>query len=83
MKSKQIDFTPPEKLLENVGNVPSGSRVELMTSYAVKPDGRWCIVNWEGVPAPGYDADGDEENDRDDAPAPTGKFVDTYQQAMG
>lgn len=58
MKSKRVEFTPPEEVLEQIGQVPAGTRMDLMASFAVKDNGRWCITAIEGVPMPGYDGEG-------------------------
>jgi len=82
MKSKKVEFTPPEALLDQVGETLSpGQRLELFTEYAVKEDGRWCIVRVEGVPFPGYDADGNPTDGKEDS-APRGKFSETYSANM-
>lgn len=83
MKNKPIEFTPPQSLLDQVGtNIAPDTRVELMTSYSVKPDGKWCITGWEGVPAPGYDADGNKEGNEHES-MPRGNFTESYSREMG
>ena len=59
MKSKKIDFTPPSEVTAQIGEAPNGTHLELMTMYVVKGD-KWCIASIEGVPMPGYDAEGNE-----------------------
>lgn len=59
MKNK-VEFTPPEDVLSQIGEVPAGTRMDLMASFSVKPDGKWCITAIEGVPMPGYDGEGNE-----------------------
>jgi len=56
---KKVDFTPSEELKNQVGDVPVGTHLELMTMYVVK-DSKWCIAAIEGVPMPGYDGEGNE-----------------------
>lgn len=60
---KPIEFKVPEDVLSQIGNVPEGTRLELMTTYAVKEPGRWCIASIEGVPMPGYDAQGNPDKE--------------------
>lgn len=55
---KPIEFKVPTEVLDQIGNAPQGTRLELMTSFEVKGDGRWCFVAIEGVPMPGYDGEG-------------------------
>lgn len=75
---KRTEFTPPDKLLDQVGeSLSPGQRLELFTEFAVKDDGRWCIVRVEGVPFPGYDADGNPTNGKDES-MPRGNFSETY-----
>lgn len=75
---KRVEFTPPDKLLDQVGeSLSPGQRLELFTEFTVKDDGRWCIVRVEGVPFPGYDADGNPENGKDES-MPHGSFSETY-----
>lgn len=63
---KPIEFKVPDEVLGQIGNVPEGTRLELMTSFAVKEPGRWCIVSIEGVPMPGYDAEGNPDRGKDE-----------------
>ncbi len=82
-KEKKVEVTPPTALLNQVGeNLTEGSRLELMTEFAVKPDGRWCLVRTEGVPWPGYDADGNPVGE-EPSTAPTGNFAKNYMTARG
>ncbi len=75
---KKVEFTPPPELLDQVGETLSpGQRLELFTEYAVKDDGRWCIVRVEGVPFPGYDADGNPTSGKEET-MPRGNFSDQY-----
>lgn len=62
---KPIEFKVPSEVLDQIGNVPEGTRLELMTSFAVKEPGRWCIASIEGVPMPGYDAAGNPTSDEE------------------
>ena len=80
MKSKPVEFKVPEAVLTQVGDVPEATRLELMTSFAVKADGRWCIVSIEGVPMPGYDAAGNPDSDEDEHLA-GGDFSKKYNEA--
>lgn len=65
MKSKKVEFTPPSEVTDQVGSADPGIRLELMTTYAVKEGGTWCIASIEGVPMPGYDAQGNAEGKED------------------
>jgi hypothetical protein len=58
MKSKRVEFQPPSEVTDQIGSAPAGTRLELMTTFAVKDDGKWCITGIEGVPMPGYDGEG-------------------------
>ena len=64
MKSQKVEFTPPEDVTDQLGNVPRGTRLELMCRVAVKDNGRWCLVAIEGIPMPGYDGEGNENNEK-------------------
>lgn len=81
-RQKVIDFTPSEELTAAIGDTAGGDRLELMTIYAVKPDGRWCIASIEGVPMPGYDQYGNPESEKDES-LKGGDFVKNYHEAMG
>jgi len=64
MKSKKVEFTPPE------GAVPEGTGVgdtfDLVCSFELKKDGSACITMMGDVPMPGYDKSGKyaEEEDK-------------------
>lgn len=81
-RQKVIDFTPTPELSEAIGGTSGGDRLELMTVYAVKPDGRWCIASIEGVPMPGYDQYGSPEGEKEES-LETGDFSRKYHEAMG
>lgn len=81
MSERRIEFSPWEELKDQIGNIPSGTRLELMTRYAVKPDGRWCIVSIEAVPAPGYDGEGKPTSKEEHME--TGEFSKKYSEARG
>jgi hypothetical protein len=66
MKSKKVEFMPPSEVTDQVGAADAGTRLELMTTYNVKDNGQWCIVSIEGVPMPGYDAQGNPEGGKED-----------------
>ncbi len=81
MSEKKVEVTPPQALLEQLGSAPpAGTRLELMQEFVVKPNGRWCLVRTEGVPWPGYEADGSPEEEESQE-APTGKFKDNFMAA--
>lgn len=80
--ARPIDFTPWEELKTQIGDVSPGTRLELMTRFAVKPNGKWCIVSIEAVPAPGYDSEGNPENEKQEH-MQTGQFESKYNEAMG
>lgn len=61
MKPKKVEFTPPSEVTTQVGEASPGTRLELMVNFAVKDDGKWCMTSIEGVPMPGYDAEGNPE----------------------
>lgn len=83
MKSKPVEFSPPEEVTSQLGEAPAGTRLELMTRFAVKDDGRWCIVSIEGVPMPGYDAEGNPTGREEHLDMDGGKrMADTYNKAM-
>lgn len=83
MTTKKIDFNPPKALLDMVGEgIEAGQFIELMTTFQVKDNGNWCVVSWEGVPAPGY-KDGGKPESEDDDYAGRGQFRDTYMHEMG
>lgn len=65
MKSK-VEFKPTEEITAQVGNVPQGTHMDLMASFKVKEDGKWCLIAVEGVPMPGYNAQGDPDGDDSD-----------------
>jgi hypothetical protein len=81
---KRIEFTPPKELLDAIGEgVQPGQRLDNMrTEFAVKDDGRWCIVRVDGVPFPGYDYQGNPTDERDDTMPEGSKFIDSYKNAM-
>jgi len=85
MAEKRVEFTPPKALLEAIGEgVQPGQRLDNMrTEFAVKEDGRWCIVRVDGVPFPGYDYQGNPTDEKGD---PEGmkesNFINTYKRAM-
>lgn len=83
MSEKRVEFRPPKELLDAIGEgVQPGQRLDNMrTEFAVKDDGRWCIVRVDGVPFPGYDYQGNPTDEKDEG-MPKGKFMDTYQSAM-
>lgn len=85
MKSeRKVDFTPPKELISQVGQaIDPGQKLELMTTFAVKPDGKWCIASVEGIPFPGYDADGNPTDGQDEMPPRGNAFADKYQEHMG
>lgn len=80
---KKVEFVPPKELLDAIGEgVQPGQRLDNMrTEFAVKEDGRWCIVRVDGVPFPGYDYQGNPTDDKEET-RPEGKFKDTYRSAM-
>jgi hypothetical protein len=80
MRTKPVEFKVPEEVSTQVGAAPEGTRLELMTSYAVKDDGRWCIVSIEGVPMPGYDAAGNPTGGKEEH-MEAGEFQTKYNQA--
>jgi hypothetical protein len=70
--SKRIEFRPSKAMMSMAGEtVKIGDKFELLTTYQQKQNGDWCIVEIEGVKAPGYDEDSDKEG-----------FVNTYQKAV-
>lgn len=79
---KKIEFKPTDEMKRLVGDVPSGERFELMTEYAAKDNGDWCVTRIEGVPAPGYDAEGHAE-EADKSPMDgKSQFATNYETAM-
>jgi len=68
MKSThKVEFSPPANLLEQVGQeMQAGQHLELMTQFAVKDNGQWCIVSVEGVPFPGYDQQGNPTDGKEE-----------------
>lgn len=80
MKSKKVEFTPPDEVKDQIGDIPAGTRLELMTRYAVKDNGRWCITSIEGVPMPGYDAEGNPTDKEEHMEG--GDFAKKYQEHM-
>ena len=70
---KRIEFKPLPAMTQLAGEqVDEGDTFELLTTYAQKPNGNWCIVEIEGVKAPGYQDNEDKDTD----------FGKRYQQAM-
>lgn len=83
MKEKPIDFRPPPNLLEQVGQtVAPGTHMELMTTFVSKEDGRWCIASVEGVPFPGYDAEGNPTSGEQAHMDGENSFAKRYSAAM-
>lgn len=80
MKSKKVEFKPPQEVIDQIGQIPADTRLELMTRYAVKADGAWCIVSIEGVPMPGYDGEGNPTDAQEHMEG--GDFAKKYQEAM-
>lgn len=82
--SQKVEFQPPSELVSQIGeSVAPGTNLELMANFRVKEDGTWCIAAVEGVPFPGYDAQGNPEGDREET-APQGNMVaDRFQKEMG
>lgn len=64
MKSRKVEFTPPQEVTDQLGSAPAGTRLELMTKFVVKNNGAWCIASIEGVPMPGYDGEGRDTGDK-------------------
>jgi hypothetical protein len=84
MKTKVVDFTPPSELTSQIGEaVEPGQRLELMATFAVKPNGDWCIASVEGVPFPGYDADGNPTDKPEEPMNPRSQFAEKYHEANG
>ena len=81
MKNKPIDFKPEQILLDQIGNVPPGTQLELMTKFMVKPNGDWCIVSIEAVPMPGFDGEGNPAYVKGESMR-GGDFVQKYSEAM-
>jgi hypothetical protein len=83
MIERRVEFVPPKALLDAVGEgVQPGQRLDNMrTEFAVKEDGRWCIVRVDGVPFPGYDYQGNPTDGKDES-MPTGNFTAAYKRGM-
>lgn len=84
MKSgKKVEFHPPDEVKAQIGEVPPGSRLELMCNFAVKDDGRWCITSIEGVPMPGYDGEGNPEKEEHMDMKGGDRMASRFNEAMG
>lgn len=83
MKNSKVEFRPPDELSAQIGeNVAPNTNLELMANFRVKEDGTWCIAAVEGVPFPGYDAQGNPTSEKEER-APEGNMVaDRYAQEM-
>lgn len=81
--SKRVEFKPPEELARYVGDVSVGTPLELMANFRVKDDGTWCIASVEGIPFPGYDADGNPESDKHEAMEMKSEFAGNVSREMG
>jgi hypothetical protein len=83
MKNK-VEFQPPAELSAQIGEaVAPGTNLELMANFRVKEDGSWCIAAVEGVPFPGYDAQGNPVVGTEEKAPEGSKFAERYQQEMG
>lgn len=81
MKNK-VEFTPPSELISQVGaNIPDGTNVELMVNFRSKGD-KWCIAAVEGVPFPGYDAQGNPEAEDRGYREDGNQFAERYGKEM-
>ena len=75
-QDKLIEFRPPVALVQQVGEqAVSGETFDLLTTFKTKPNGDWCIVEIEGVKAPGYK----DDNALMDK---SGAFARSYKTAM-
>lgn len=84
MKSgKKVEFSPPDELKRYVGEVSEGTPLELMANFRVKDDGTWCIASVEGIPFPGYDADGNPTSDKEKPMDTRSEFAGRVSSEMG
>lgn len=78
---RKIEFKMPAKLKDYVGEgALPGGYVELFTTFQVKENGDMCIVDWEGVPAPGYEDEMDGDGPMRPGDSPT---IKSYRKNMG
>lgn len=64
-KANLVEFTPPEGTID-----PEATEGEAMISWKKKPDGRYCIVEFEGAAMPGYEGES-EIVESEENPGPT------------
>jgi len=83
MKNGKVEFKVPDELLKYVGEASPGTALELMANFRVKDDGRWCIASVEGIPFPGYDADGNPEESDDRPMEMKSEFAGRVENEMG
>lgn len=59
-KEQVIEFTPPEGTVD-----PEAPEGEAMVRWQKKPDGRYCIVEFEGEAMPGYGKENNSEGSKE------------------
>lgn len=57
--AKRIEFDPPEGFVMPEG-VAENEDFEVMAAVRVKPDGRLCLVELDGIRMPGFKEDDDD-----------------------
>lgn len=72
-KEKLVEFTPPEGTID-----PEVTEGEAMVRWQKKPDGRYCIVEFEGAAMPGYG--GEEETTETVTEENPGPAIEDYVQ---
>ena len=79
----KVEITPPAELWTQIGqSMDDGTHLELMTTFVKKGD-KLCIASVEGVPFPGYDADGNPTGEGEAAPPMASEFGKSYRGHMG
>lgn len=83
MKNSKVEFTPPQDLVAWMGSeLPEDTNIELMVNFRTKGNGQWCIASVEGVPFPGYDAQGNPSEEASEHMKGGSEFSERYEKEM-
>lgn len=72
-KAKVVEFTPPEGTVD-----PEATEGEAMVMWKKKPDGRYCIVEFEGSAMPGYEGKNNPEVVEEEVAMTEGPQIEDY-----
>lgn len=65
------------------GKGEEGDEIELVDTWRVKPDGKLCLVEFDGHKMPGYDGDyGEAEPDKEDKRGYADAAADAMEEDM-